>query len=328
MKMDTKSMIVNCAAYSKGCRTRDIEIEEISDILEQEGTFVWLGLFEPDEELLKKVQEEFALHDLAVEDAHRAHQRPKIELYGDSLFVVLHTAQMAGEEIDFGETHVFLGARYVVTVRHGASLSYAPVRGRCESTPQLLHKGPAFALYAIMDFVVDNYIPIVETFQERLEDLEESIFAGLAKRDATERIYELKRNLMKLRRAVAPLSEICNYLMRFDVKLIPAEMNPYFRDVQDHVIRINEDTDNMREMLTTALHANLSLLSVRQGEVTRKLAGWAAIIAIPTMIGGIYGMNFEYMPELEWRFGYPLVLGVVALACYLVYRRLKRAGWL
>src|SRR5688572_1881592 len=196
--------IINCVAYADGQRSANVELNRVHEVLKDANQFVWIGLHEPSEEVLQNVQEEFALHDLAVEDAHRAHQRPKIELYGDSLFVVLHTAQMAGEEIDFGETHVFLGARYVVTVRHGASLSYAPVRGRCESTPQLLHKGPAFALYAIMDFVVDNYIPIVETFQERLEDLEESIFAGLAKRDATERIYELKRNLMKLRRAVAP----------------------------------------------------------------------------------------------------------------------------
>jgi magnesium transporter len=326
--MDTRNMVVNCVAYTKGRRMCDISIEEISDILEQEAAFVWLGLYEPDEELLKKVQEEFGLHDLAVEDAHRAHQRPKLERYGDSLFIVLHTAQIAGDDIDFGETHVFAGPRYVVTVRHGASLSYAPVRERCESTPHLLRKGAAFSLYAIMDFVVDNYFPIVEAFEERLEDLEETIFAGTAKREATETIYVLKRNLMKLRRAVSPLMEICNHLMRFDVKLIAEEMYPYFRDVQDHVIRINEDTDNMREMLGTALNANLSLLSVGQSEVTRKLAGWGAILAIPTMVGGIYGMNFEYMPELNWRFGYPLVLGVIALACFLVYRRLHRAGWL
>lgn len=326
--MDTRNMVVNCVAYTKGRRMCDISVEEISDILEQEAAFVWLGLFEPDEELLKKVQQEFGLHDLAVEDAHRAHQRPKLERYGDSLFIVLHTAQIAGDDIDFGETHVFAGPRYVVTVRHGASLSYAPVRERCESTPHLLRKGAAFSLYAIMDFVVDNYFPIVEAFEERLEDLEETIFAGTAKREATETIYVLKRNLMKLRRAVSPLMEICNHLMRFDVKLIPEEMYPYFRDVQDHVIRINEDTDNMREMLGTALNANLSLLSVGQSEVTRKLAGWGAILAIPTMVGGIYGMNFEYMPELNWRFGYPLVLGVIALACFLVYRRLHRAGWL
>jgi magnesium transporter len=326
--MDTKNMVVNCVAYTKGRRMCDISVEEISDILEQDAAFVWLGLFEPDEELLKKVQQEFGLHDLAVEDAHRAHQRPKLERYGDSLFIVLHTAQMAGEEIDFGETHVFAGPRYVVTVRHGASLSYAPVRQRCESSPHLLRKGPAFALYAIMDFVVDNYFPIVEAFEERLEDLEEAIFAGTAKRTATESIYVQKRNLMKLRRSVSPLMEICNHLMRFDVKLIPEEMYPYFRDVQDHVIRINEDTDNIREMLGTALNANISLLSVAQGEVTRKLAGWGAILAIPTMVGGIYGMNFEYMPELNWRFGYPLVLCAIALSCFLVYRRLKRAGWL
>ncbi|HSF47069.1 MAG TPA: magnesium/cobalt transporter CorA [Burkholderiales bacterium] len=322
------NMVVNCAAYSKGRKIGDIEVEEISEILQQDAAFVWVGLHEPSEELMRKIQEEFNLHDLAVEDAHRAHQRPKVEAYGDSLFIVLHTAQKIEGKVRFGETHIFIGAKYVVSVRHGASLTYKPVRSRCESTPHLLRKGPAFVLYAIVDFVVDNYIPIVEELEDEVEQLEADIFKGQGGRATTERIYELKRDLMATRRAIWPLMEVCGSLMRFDVALIPEDSRPYFRDVHDHVIRINEAIDNMREALATALSVNVSLTAVGQNEVMKKLAGWAAILAVPTMVGGIYGMNFEYMPELHWKFGYPLVIACVLVVCALIYRRLKRAGWL
>jgi len=322
------AMVVNCCVYAKGRRVCDIEIEEISDVLEQQAGFVWIGLHEPSEELMKKIQEEFNLHDLAVEDAHRAHQRPKLEMYGDSLFVVLHTAQKVEGEIRFGETHIFIGARYAVSVRHGASLSYKPVRARCESTPHLLSKGPPFVLYSIMDFVVDNYIPIVEEFEDDVDRLEAEIFKGAAGRETTERIYGLKRDLMALKRAIWPLMEVCNSLTRFGVALIPEDMRPYFRDVHDHVIHINENIDSMREALATALSVNISLTTVGQNEVMKKLAGWAAILAVPTMVGGIYGMNFEHMPELQWDFGYPLVMTVVIVVCALMYRRLRKTGWL
>jgi magnesium transporter len=322
------AMVVNCCVYAKGRKISDIEIEEISDVLEQQAGFVWIGLHEPSEELMRKIQEEFNLHDLAVEDAHRAHQRPKLEMYGDSLFVVLHTAQKVDGEIRFGETHIFIGARYVVSVRHGASLSYKPVRARCEGTPHLLSKGPPFVLYSIMDFVVDNYIPIVEEFEDDVDRLEAEIFKGAAGRETTERIYGLKRDLMALKRAIWPLMEVCNSLTRFGVALIPEDMRPYFRDVHDHVIHINENIDSMREALVTALSVNISLTAVGQNEVTKKLAGWAAILAVPTMVGGIYGMNFDYMPELEWDFGYPFVMAVVIVVCAILYRRLRKAGWL
>jgi magnesium transporter len=325
---DRRAMVVNCAAYAKGRRISDIEIEEISDVLEHEGGFVWLGLHEPSEELMKQIQQEFNLHDLAVEDAHRAHQRPKLEAYGDSLFVVLHTAQKIDGQVRFGETHIFLGARYVVSIRHGASLSYKPVRERCESTPHLLRKGPGFVLYAILDFVVDNYIPIVQEFEEDVDHLESEIFKGVAGRRTTEQIYELKRDLMGLRRAIWPLMEVCKNLTKFDVALVPQDVRPYFRDVHDHVIRINESIENLREALSTALSVNISFTTVGQNEVMKKLAGWAAILAVPTMVGGIYGMNFEYMPELKWYYGYPLVMAGVAIVCAALYWRLKKAGWL
>jgi magnesium transporter len=323
------SGIVNCVAYSAdGSRIGDVEIDDISEILRFPGQFIWIGLHEPAEDLLREVQAEFNLHDLAVEDAHRAHQRPKIEEYGPSLFVVLRTAQASeAGKVQFGETHVFVGANYVVSVRHGASLSYRDVRARCEANPQMLRQGPGFVLYAIMDFVVDHYFPIVDRLEDELEALEEQLFDPGAYRETTQRIYDLKIELLALKRGVSPLIEICNRLVRFDLPIIPAETRLYFRDVYDHAIRINEQVDVMREMLTSALETNLALASVRQNEVMKKLAGWAAIFAVPTMIAGIYGMNFEFMPELRSHLGYPAVLAGMAFACGLLYWNFKRLGW-
>ena len=324
------SEIVNCAQYAVGRRVGDVRLADVGAILGGERSrFVWIGLLEPNEELMREVQREFRLHDLAVEDAHRAHQRPKLEEYGDALFIVLRTAQRdAAGEIAFGETHLFVGPGYLVSVRHGASVPYVAVRQRCESAPHLLEKGPGFVLYALMDFVVDNYFPIVDALEEELEALEEEIFGGGYRRETTESIYELKRVLLRLKRAVSPLSDICNRLTRYDSSLIDADSRPYFRDVYDHVIRINETVDTLRELLTGALEANLSLISVQQNEVTKKLASWAAILAVPTMVAGIYGMNFEFMPELKWHLGYPLMLVVTLGICVLLYRRFKQADWL
>jgi magnesium transporter len=323
-------MVVNCAAYARGRRIGDVEIRDISEVLKQEDRFVWIGLHEPSEELLKQVQAEFGLHDLAIEDAHRAHQRPKLERYDDSLFIVLRTAQMnrVTRQPEFGETHLFVGPRYVVSVRHGASLGYAEVRSRCEATPQLLAKGPGFVLYALMDFVVDHYFPIVEALEDELEALEDTIFGGEFSRETTRRIYELKRNLLEFKRGVSPLVDICNRLIRFDLEIIPEDTRPYFRDVYDHAIRINEMVDGLRELLTSALEANLSLISVSQNEAMKRLTGWAAIIAVPTMIAGIYGMNFKKMPELDWPLGYPLIMGLMIGVCAFLYIRFKRGGWL
>jgi magnesium transporter len=325
---DPTGMVVNCAAYTDGRRVADIPVADIREVLRLPDRFVWVGLHEPSATLLAQVQEEFGLHDLAVEDALRAHQRPKLEEYGDGLFLVLRTAQLVDGSIRFGETHVFAGPRYVVSVRHGASLSYAGVRARCESTPALLRKGPGFVLYALMDFVVDNYFPIVDALEDDLERLEEEIFHEVYDRRTTQRIYAFKRDLVGLKRAVAPLMEVCNRLVRFDSTLVPDDARVYFRDVYDHVVRINETVDTMRELLTTALEANLSLVSVAQNEVTKKLAAWAAILGVPTAIAGIYGMNFEVMPELHWRYGYAAVWAVLIATCTGLYVRFKRVGWL
>jgi len=320
--------LVNCAAYADGRKVGPVDVEDISEILRFPGQFVWIGLHEPTEAVLRKIQEEFGLHDLAVEDALRAHQRPKAEEYADSLFVVLRTAQLRDNEIEFGETHLFVGSRYVVSVRHGPSAPYTDVRARCESTPHLLRKGPGFVMYALMDFIVDHYFPVLDALEERLEKIEERIFGGSFDRQATGEIYGLKRDLVGLKRAVSPLLEVFNRLVRFDVGIVPEDVRVYFRDVYDHVVRINESIDTLRELLTTALEANLSLISVNQNEVTKKLAAWAAILAVPTMIAGVYGMNFEYMPELHVAYGYPVVMVAMAAICGVVHWGFRRAGWL
>src|SRR5262245_22266777 len=322
--------VVASVAYADGRRVGDVAIADISDVLKKPDVFVWVGLLDPAPELLEQIQQEFCLHDLAVEDARLAHQRPKLEQYGDSIFVVLRPAVWSEEEhrVVLGETHLFVGPQYVVSVRHGSSASYAPVRARCEATPQLLNKGPGFVLYAIMDFVVDHYFPIVECLEDELETLEDRIFGETFNRDTTRRIYELKRDLLEVKRAVSPLVDMCNRLVRFDLDVIPEDTRPYFRDVYDHAIRINEIVDNLRELLTSALEANLSLISVAQNDAMKKLAGWAAIFAVPTMIAGIYGMNFKWMPELETPLGYPVVMGVMLAACGFLYYQFKRSGWL
>jgi len=323
-------MIVNSGVYTEGRRSANLAINEACDVLKKTDCFVWIGLHEPEEKLLQEVQQQFKLHDLAIEDAHRAHQRPKIEAYGDSIFIVLRTAQMNNEtkQIDFGETHFFLGKNFIITVRHGSSLAYTDVRSRCESTPRLLRKGPGFALYAVMDSIVDQYFPVIEALDAELEKVEQRVFDDKPSRYTTEHIYQLKRQLLEVKRSVSPLIDICNKLMRFDITLISEDTRLYFRDVYDHALRINEMVDNTRELLTTALEANFSLISISHNEVSKRFAGWAAIIAVPTMVEGIYGMNFNFMPELKWQYGYPVVLTATIGLCVLLYILFKRSGWL
>ncbi|MBC7848586.1 MAG: magnesium/cobalt transporter CorA [Chitinophagaceae bacterium] len=321
--------VINSAAYSQGLRIANVELGDVHELLKESSQFVWIGLHEPSEEILSQVQHEFRLHDLAIEDAHLAHQRSKIELYGDSLFVVLRTAQINQEHhIDFGETHFFVGTNFIVTVRHGSSVSYADVRTRCESTPDLLKKGQGFALYAVMDFIVDQYFPVVHVLEQQLTVIEDKIFNEKPSRETTQQIYLLKRELLEVKRAVSPLVDISNRLMRFDIKFISDETQPYFRDVYDHAVRVNEIVDNTRELLNTALDANFSLISISQSDVSKKFAGWAAIIAVPTMVAGFYGMNFKFMPELEWQYGYPTVVVCTIIVCVIVYHLFRRSGWL
>ncbi len=321
--------IVNCAAYSEGKRVADVSLNDVHAVLKEQNQFVWIGLHEPSEAILNSVQQEFNLHELAVEDAHMAHQRPKVEQYADSIFVVLRTAQMNQEHhTEFGETHFFVGNNFIVVVRHGSSVPYTEVRARCESTPELMKKGQGFVLYAVMDFIVDRYFPVVHELELELESIEKKIFKEKPSRETTEQIYDLKRELLEVKRAVSPLVDICNRLMRFDIKCISEETRPYFRDVYDHVIRINEMVDNTRELLNSAMEANFSLISIAQSDVSRKFAGWAAIIAVPTMVAGFYGMNFKFMPELSWHYGYYTVVAVTVCICVTLYYFFRKSGWL
>ena len=319
---------VNCSVYRHGFKIGQITIDEISRALEQQDTFVWLGLVEPDKELMERVREEFDLHELAVEDAQNAHQRPKIEEYGDTLFVVLHTVTLVAETIHFGETHVFVGDRFVITVRHGKSSGYASVREKTESTPARLATGPGYVLYSIVDFIVDHYQPCMDTLQYRFRQVEKDLFQPNPPDSNLEEFYNLKNELLSLQAAAGPLTDICTQLLRFHGDIIPKENRIYYRDILDHVARVTETADRVREMINAAMQVALAQVTIRQNEVVKRLAGWGAILAVPTMVFSLYGMNFDVMPELRWRWSYPCVmLGIVAL-CGFLHRRLKRVGWL
>lgn len=321
-------MIVNCIAYRSGQRLGEVPLDDISEILKAPDTFIWLGLHEADPAMLRKIQEEFSLHDLAIEDAGKAHQRPKLETYGDSLFIVVETAQLVDDQVRFGETHLFVGRNFIITIRHGCSISYAPVRQKCETAPQRLALGPGFALYSVVDFVVDNYQPVAARLQARFQELEGNLFKETFDKDSIAEIYRLKGELLKLRDAVSPISEITGHLLRFHEDFVRKELRPYFRDIDDHVSRIVKTIETVRELLTTAIQVNLALVTVGQNEVVKQLAGWGAILAIPTVVFSMYGMNFHFIPELETRWGYPLVVGITVTACLLLFRRLRKSGWL
>jgi magnesium transporter len=319
---------VNCSVYRKGLKLAHIPIDDISEALEEDDTFVWLGLVEPDKELMQRVQEEFDLHDLAVEDAQNAHQRPKIEEYGDTLFVVLHTVSLSGQSIHFGETHVFVGPRFVITVRHGKSNGYASVRERTESVPQRLATGPGYVLYSIIDFIVDHYQPCVDTLQYRFRQVEKDLFLPNPPSDNLEEFYNLKNELLSVHAAAAPLTDICTQLLRFHSDIIPNENRIYYRDILDHVARVTETADRISEMINAAMQVALAQVTIRQNDVVKRLAGWGAILAVPTMVFSLYGMNFKVMPELDWRWSYPVVMLGIFTVSVMLHRRLKRLGWL
>ncbi|MBP2231967.1 magnesium transporter [Azospirillum agricola] len=320
--------VVASVAYCNGRRVADVPVAEAGAWAAREGHFVWIGLHEPDEALLMEVKRQFGLHELAVEDALHAHQRPKVEIYGNSLFMVLRTARLEKEALVLGETHVFAGQGHVVTVRHGASSSYSPVRARCESSPHLLKHGEDFVVYAVMDYVVDCYFPALDQMAGVVDELEALLMTRPPSVAEIERIHQLRHDLERLRRAASPLLEVCSRLERFDLPMIDADIRPYYRDVQDHVIRVNEQIGSLREVLSFAFETSMILAAARQNDVTRKLAAWAAILAVPTAIAGLYGMNFEHMPELHWRYGYPAVLAVIAVVCGALFVRFRRTGWL
>jgi magnesium transporter len=327
-------MIVDCAVYEDGTRRAgSLELDKAYEAGRDGGDlgkFVWIGLKEPSPDEFDSVAREFHLHELAVEDAINAHQRPKIELYGDTLFLVLKTAKYhdESETVEIGEILLFVGDGFIVSVRHGSPSDLHDVRLETEKRPDLLRCGPGAILHAIVDRVVDDYEPVLAGIEDDVEELEEQVFST-ARSNPTERIYKLKREVLEMHRATGPLVEPLEKLAKAHFgDIVHDQIREYFRDVLDHVLRANEAVDGFREMLNGILDANAAQVGVRQNDDMRKISAWVAIAAVPTAIAAIYGMNFKYMPELHWRVGYPAVIVVMAVVCLWLYRRFRQAGWL
>lgn len=323
--------IVDCAIYKRGERQAgNLEVQEAYDKCAADSSaWVWIGLHQPTEEEFDSVKAEFDLHPLAIEDAVNAHQRPKLEEYGDTLFLVLKPARYIDEteEVEFGEILIFMGQGFLITVRHGETTQLHEVRLESEKNPDLMSHGPASVLHAIVDRIVDDYEPVLRGVEDDIEEVEEEAFSP-ARTNPAARIYHLKREVLDLHRATGPLVGPLEHLAGEEHRYIPAELRSYFRDVCDHAIRTNETVENFREMLNSVLGANLTQVTVRQNDDVRRISAWVAILAVPTMIAGIYGMNFEHMPELKTTFGYPAVLLVMATACAGLYAYFKKSGWL
>ena len=321
-------MLISCVAYENGKRLGDVPVGEIRAYRGRPGCFIWVALKDPEPGEILEMQSEFDLHDLAVEDAQRGHQRPKLDEYGNQLFAFVQTIEQdAGGELHACQAAIFVGPDFVLTVRQATRVGFADVRSRTELEPDLLRHGPAYVFYVLLDTIVERYFPVVDMVTDEIEELEERIFAGQTSRDHIETMYGIKRKLITLKHAVHPLLEVTAKLFGGRVPPLCAGLQEYFRDVHDHLIRLNQSIDDLRDMITTAVSVNLSLLTINENEVTKRLAAYAALVAVPTMIGGIYGMNFDYMPELRSVYGYPIALGaMVAIDGYLIYR-FKKAKW-
>lgn len=321
-------MLVSCVAYQAGRRVSDIPVSEIRASLAHPDYFVWVALKDPEPAELEAVQAEFGLHELAVEDALSGHQRPKIEEYGQSLFVVLHVLEIVDGELSQGEVAIFVGPQYIVSARRNVSQGFSDVRARSEREPELLKHGPAYVLYALMDAVVDRYFPVIDHLTDEVADVEERIFAGHTSRGSVEALYALKGKLLTIRHAAAQLLESSAKLHGGRVPPVCTGLHDYFRDVYDHLLRLNHSVDSLQDMVTTAISVNLSLLTIQESEVTKRLAAYAALVAVPTLIAGVYGMNFDHMPELGWVWGYPFALAsMVGIDVHLFFR-FRKAGWL
>ena len=324
-------MIVDCAIYEDGeRRAGDLEVADAARAAcDDTASFVWLGAYEPTAEEFDAVAREFDLHELAVEDAIEAHERPKLEVYGQTLFVVLKTVRYIDSEevIRSGEIMLFVNPDFVITVRHGDASDLHPVREAIEKRPDLLRCGPGAILHAVIDRVVDDYEPAVQGLEIDIQQVEEQVFSSDASNPA-QRIYRLEREVLEMQRSVRPLATPVDRLARGHFDLISPEMRDYFRDVHDHLLRVASRVEGFRDLLGSALQANLTQVTVRQNADMRRISAWVAILAVPTMIAGVYGMNFEHMPELSWRYGYPAVLLVILVACGVLYRGFRRAGWL
>jgi magnesium transporter len=321
-------VLINCVAYRNGNRLADLPIGEISDYLARSDCFVWVALCDPTPLELAQMQAEFGLHDLAVEDAHHGHQRPKIEDYGDSLFVVMHQIEVEAGDFSVSEVHVFVGSNYVLSIRNRSQQNFFAVRERCEREPHLLRHGSGFVLYALMDAVVDRYFPIMQKLESELEEIEAHIFDMGAAQTSIRRFYDLKCKVSLLKHAVAPLMEADSKLFGGRGSALCASHREYFRDVYDHLARINSSLDHIRETIGMGIQVNFSMIAIEESQVNKRLAAWAGIFAVATAFAGIWGMNFRAMPELEWAYGYPLALSVIGVACAFLYVRFRRSGWL
>jgi magnesium transporter len=323
-------MIVDCAVYKEGRRGDDeVSLHEAVSACRAPDAFVWIGLYEPSEDEFDSIGREFQLHELAVEDALHAHQRPKLEIYGETVFIVLKTARYVDPEevVRLGEILIFLGGDFIITVRHGEASELHGVRTQLEQQPELLEHGPGAVLHAIVDQVVDDYAPALAGLGQDIDEIEDEVFSN-SRTNPAERIYKLKRETLEFNKATGPLVEPVDRLARGHYELIHPEVRAYFRDVSDHLMRVHDQLESYRDLLTSILEANLAQVTVRQNQDVRTISAIVAILAVPTMVAAIYGMNFEHMPELEWTFGYPLVLGVMVLICILLYRWFKKIGWL
>lgn len=320
--------VVAAAVYSAGKRVTNISLDEGSQWASKPGHFVWIGLEQPSAEQLTTLQRQFNLHELAIEDALEKHSRPKLETFGDALFIVTYSPIRHEGQLQFIETHIFAGNGYIITARNGSSASYARVRSRCEARPLLLDHGEDFVLYALLDFVTENYQPVSEAIHDEIEELERSVLSGSLKEGDIRLLHNLRRDILRLRRHVAPMVEVSEELQRLDFPFIDKNMRPYFRDVQIHVTRQMEDLMGIRDIASQTIEIGMLLESSRQSITQRKFAAWAAILAFPTAVAGIYGMNFENMPELAWQYGYFGVLGVISVGCVTLFASFKRSGWL
>lgn len=321
-------MLVTCVAYQHGRRLADIPVTQIREYTGKPDCFVWVALKDPTQAELDAMQEEFDLHPLAVEDASHGHQRPKLDEYGHDMFVVMRIMEMDKLEVLTGEVSVFVGAKYVVSVRRGTKLGFADVRKRSEEEPELLAHGPVFVLYALMDAVVDRYFPVIEALADEVENIEERIFAGHTTRTQIEALYGMKTKLITVDHAASSMLEVTSKLHGGRVPHICSGLQEYFRDVYDHLQRLSHSVEGLRDMVTTAISVNLSLIALQESENTKRLAAYAALAAVPTMIAGVYGMNFDHMPELQWVGGYPMAIGLMFGLDVFLFLRFKKTGWL
>jgi magnesium transporter len=321
-------MLVNCVAYEDGRKLAEIAQSEIHTYLKRPGCFVWVALRDASEAELVEMGDQFELHELTVEDARHGQQRPKIEEYGDCLFAVIHSIEREADEFTVGEVHIFVGRNYVLSVRNRMEKGFKEVRARCEHEPELLRSGSGYVLYALMDAMVDRYFPVLEQLETELDEIEEGIFSAKSPRANIQALYELKRRLSVLKHAVAPLLDATGKLFGGRVPPVCVGLGDYFRDVYDHLVRLNATIDSVRDTVITALSVNVGMIALAENEVTKRLAAYAALVAVPTLIAGIYGMNFRHMPELDWNVGYPGTLATMAGIDFYLWYRLRKAGWL